>query len=579
VQQEDQERGRILPPPPAGGAQPAVFSASTSAISSTCGKDLFIPPVGSWQFYKEYSKPCKIIAVSWGTNKKSGIPLIDLLVIDLTSKKNNVYNQNNVTLKDVWPSGTKDRESFITKAKTIFDEYQVNMLAKIKNKKGPTSSGFSSGTQISNNNVGAATKSTSKVSNTTTTAVPPHTAGASTTKPKSKPKSAATKRPVLSANSSDSDSEVDVDESTDNQENVHPNDLLGPTTTKKDKLPAKLVPPTQEEIAYRTAVLLEEENARHEDDEAFLAQQRKEHELRAIQQQNAKQALATQQSRIDATNTRMNESALPSQNSSILSLRGPDSSLMRTHASSAGSLKTHVSLYPRSESLSLTSRLAHVGVGIECRTDQFTSASSISNTSFIAKSDITGLKRRLSASQFADEGLIRILNPKGQACPTLCLNDDDLFIDPALEKRLLERTPRMAGHIGKRATPSQLHAWTVSNWSQEPKLVSVERHVTLFTNLVYSQGSAVGYFGRTVEKTHYATIKRLCTDGECEWPFKSLLSPKLCQLFTADADEASLNDPTSEWKNKWGDLIFSTTNTLKSRLNSVDGEKYVYCIC
>jgi hypothetical protein len=169
----------------------------------------------------------------------------------------------------------------------------------------------------------------------------------------------------------------------------------------------------------------------------------------------------------------------------------------------------------------------------------------------------------------------RILNIGGQSNPGEAFTEEDLHIDEALADLLLTKSPRMGGHSGKRPTPEKLFAWVTNKEYSKTWLLSLEKHIQLFTALVYWQGSSVGYVGKLIERKHYGTIKHLTTSVDVEWLWKGLLTPLLCSKLTSEADAGVLgvNDPMLEWRTKWKEMIFSTLSTVKTELNSLDGER------
>jgi len=139
----------------------------------------------------------------------------------------------------------------------------------------------------------------------------------------------------------------------------------------------------------------------------------------------------------------------------------------------------------------------------------------------------------------------------------------------------MTKSPRLGGHSWKRPTTERIFAWVTDKNFSSTKLVSIERHIELFTGLVYWQGSSVGYVGKHVERTHYSSIKQLTTSVDAEWIFKGLLTPSICSKLTCEALSGviGLYDPMLEWRTKWKEMIFSALTTIKSKMNSLDGKR------
>jgi len=177
-----------------------------------------------------------------------------------------------------------------------------------------------------------------------------------------------------------------------------------------------------------------------------------------------------------------------------------------------------------------------------------------------------------------NEEVTRVLNVGGKSNPGEAFLEEDLLIDEALADLLLTKSPRMGGHSGKRPTSEKIVVWVTNKECSMPRLVSLEKHIQLFTALVYWQGSSVGYIGKLIERTHYGTIKQLTTSVDAEWQWKGLLTPLVCSKLTCEALAGVLgvNDPMLEWRTKWKEMIFSTLNTIKTKMNCLDGERYSF---
>jgi hypothetical protein len=174
-----------------------------------------------------------------------------------------------------------------------------------------------------------------------------------------------------------------------------------------------------------------------------------------------------------------------------------------------------------------------------------------------------------------NDEVTRVLNVGGKSNPGEALLEEDLQVDETLADLLLTKSPRMGGHSGKRPTSEKIFAWVTIKESAMPRLVSLEKHIQLFTALVYWQGSSVGYIGKHIERTHYSTIKQLTTSVDAEWPWKGLLTPIVCSKLTCEVNAGvlGLKDPMLEWRTKWKEMIFSTLCTIKTKMNCLDGER------
>ena len=177
-----------------------------------------------------------------------------------------------------------------------------------------------------------------------------------------------------------------------------------------------------------------------------------------------------------------------------------------------------------------------------------------------------------------NDEVTRILNVGGKSNPGEAFLEEDLLIDEALADALLTKSPRMGGHSGKRPTSDKLFAWVTDKEYSTSWLVSLEKHIQLFTALVFWQGSSVGYIGKLIERKHYGTIKQLTTSVDVEWQWKGLLTPLMCSKLTCEnlAGVLGVNDPMLEWRTKWKEMIFSALNTIKTKMNSLDGERYCF---
>ena len=167
------------------------------------------------------------------------------------------------------------------------------------------------------------------------------------------------------------------------------------------------------------------------------------------------------------------------------------------------------------------------------------------------------------------------MNVGGKLNISEALLEEDLVIDEVLADLLLTKSPRMGGHSGKRPMSEKLFVWVTNKEYSTSWLVSIEKHIQLFTALVFWQGSSVGYIGKQIERTHYGTIKQKSTSLNLEWPWKGLLTPLICSKLTCEALSGVLgvNDPMLEWRTKWKEMIFSTLNTIKTKMNCLDGER------
>ena len=74
----------------------------------------------------------------------------------------------------------------------------------------------------------------------------------------------------------------------------------------------------------------------------------------------------------------------------------------------------------------------------------------------------------------------------------------------------------------------------------------------------------LGYYGVEVEGSYYMSVKNKLLGHDKDWKFKGLLSTKLCHyVFNCSA--------LSKWHFKWNTMIHTHAETLKIKVNCIDG--------
>ena len=123
----------------------------------------------------------------------------------------------------------------------------------------------------------------------------------------------------------------------------------------------------------------------------------------------------------------------------------------------------------------------------------------------------------------------------------------------------------MKGHTSKKPMSNVIAVYVISEDGENSELKSIDGVIECITMLVYVEGSEKGYYGNGAEGKHYMTFKNKLLGFVTEWKFKGLLSLQLCQMIFN-------SEWMVKWHNKWGSQIFNHSETLKTKINYVDGK-------
>jgi hypothetical protein len=160
-----------------------------------------------------------------------------------------------------------------------------------------------------------------------------------------------------------------------------------------------------------------------------------------------------------------------------------------------------------------------------------------------------------------------ILNPLGRCHTGSCLVEDECNIDVNLEDKLLRKTPRAKGHIGKRPDTSSMGVMITGRDKKNVMgAVCIDRHLLIITMLIYMQISKVGHYGVEFEKKHYLHIANKLQSNDPSWEFNGILKPHLCELIFSSSF-------AKKYVTKWDNIHISLTTGIKFKLNCLDGER------